>query len=140
MIYFVQNPWNQQIKIGYAKNPKKRLAGLRTANPELQLLGQMHGELEDEAALNEQFEKHRLDGEWFKPDILPEVMAIIARDAADPRPPKLNVIVSGDSDFRDAALVRQALDELQARDAKRPIAWVILGGYDRPVDQIARFW
>ena len=83
---------------------------------ELRLLGSMHGELDDEAALHQLFEGLRLHGEWFKPDILPQVLEILRRDAADPRPQRLNVIVSGDSEFRDEALVRQALDELHARN------------------------
>jgi hypothetical protein len=141
MIYFIQSSVTQHIKIGYAKNSKKRLAGLQSANADqLKLLGEINGELEDELEFHEQFAKERLHGEWFKGDILPRVQEILARDAANPRPPKLNVIVSGDSDFRDDALIRQALDELDSKDAKRPISWVLLGGWDRFVDRIARAW
>jgi hypothetical protein len=141
MIYFVQGVITQRIKIGYARHPKKRVGSLQSESPdELKLLGQMHGEMEDETALHEQFMQYRLHGEWFKPDILPQVLEILHKDAADPRPPKLNVIVSGDSDFRDQAIVWQALDELHARDAKRPISWLILGGGTRPVEGATWVW
>jgi hypothetical protein len=141
VIYFVQGIITQRIKIGYARHPKKRVASLQSESPdELKFLGQMHGEMEDEAALHEQFKRHRLHGEWFKPDVLPQVLEILHKDAADPRPPKLNVIVSGDGDFRDEALVRQALDELHAKDPKRPISWVLLGGGARPVEEAAWAW
>jgi hypothetical protein len=141
MNYFLQGVITQRIKIGYAKDTKKRLAGLHSANADdLKLLGEMNGELDDEEALLEQFAKYKLHGEWFKPDIYPQVMAILAKDAANPRPPRLNVIVSGDSDFRDDALVRQALNELHTKDAKRPISWLLLGGWDRSVDMAARAW
>lgn len=141
MIYFVQSATTQQIKIGYAKCSKRRMAGLRSANADqLQLLGEMNGELEDESELHEQFSKHRHHGEWFSSLILPHVMAILAKDTVNPRPPKLNVIVSGDSEFRDEPAVRQALDDLHAKDPRRPISWIILGGWDRFIDRFARSW
>ena len=113
---------------------------MRVSPDVLKFIGQMNGELDDEAALHERFKQFRLHGEWFKPEVLPHVQEILRKDAADPRPPRLNVIVSGDSDFRDEALVRQKLDQLHAKDPKRPISWVILGGCTRPVEGAAYFW
>ena len=99
MIYFIKNKADAVIKIGYSKNAKKRLANLQTANPhELVLLGTIQGGLEHEAALHERFARSMLQGEWFRGDILGEVMAIIAKEAASPAQPKTNVIVSGDCD------------------------------------------
>src|SRR6516164_4078853 len=81
VIYFIQSTMTRHIKIGYAKNPKKRLSGLQTSNADqLKLLGQVNGEMDDEAAFHEEFAKFRLHGEWFKEDIYQQVMAILAKD------------------------------------------------------------
>lgn len=152
MIYFIQNKATGAIKIGYSKNPKKRLIGLQTATPqELVLLGTMQGGLEHEAAFHKQFAGHALQGEWFQGAILGEVTEILARESAAPQQQKMNVIVSGDSDGdfimssdprrmeaknRLHAAVHQALDEIHA---KTPIAWVITGG-ERQHDIFAWRW
>ena len=92
-----------------------------------------------------------LQGEWFRGDILGEVMAIIAKEAASPAQPKTNVIVSGDCDrffvwssdpakmaerTRLQATVLQGLAELHG---KTPLAWVITGG-ERLLDHFAWQW
>jgi hypothetical protein len=144
MIYFVKDTVTQAVKIGYSKNPKKRLAGLQTATPNaLVLLGTIHGSLDSETAFHDKFAGYKLQGEWFRGDILPEVLAIIAREAAAPRPAAMNVLVWADADFnrrveflycgdpqrqaerdRGEALVRQTLNELHAQT---PIAYVVVG-------------
>jgi len=136
MVYFTQDTQTKAIKIGYSKNPKKRRSGLQTASPnELVILGFIHGELEDEKAYHQKFAQHRIKGEWFKGDILPAVLEIIARNPID-RPPPSNVIVVGDSDFHDQSLVSRALDELHARNR---IAWVVTGG-ERSLERWALAW
>lgn len=68
MIYFIQQGQAGPIKIGYASNPRKRLAQLKTANPEpLCLLGVLRGDRNREQELHHQFSDFRMEGEWFKP-------------------------------------------------------------------------
>jgi hypothetical protein len=140
MIYFAQDTVTQAIKIGYSGKPIKRVAGLRSATPtDLTLLGTIPGGLEHERGLHEMFANYRLNGEWFKPDILPRAKEINGKEAANPQQPRVNVIVSGDNRRFAAtrqtleALVFQALNEIRART---PIAWVIIGG-ERPLDHCA---
>jgi hypothetical protein len=125
VIYFTQDKQTKAIKIGYSKNPIKRRASLQSSTPgELVLLGTIHGGLEHERGLHDDFAEYRVHGEWFKGEILPEVMEIIARYPADGPPPS-NVIIVGDSDFHDEGLVYYVLDEMHARNQ---IAWIITGG------------
>lgn len=137
MVYFILNRTTSEIKIGYSKDPKRRLTTLQTSTPhELVLLGTVQGGLEYESAYHDKFEKSRLQGEWFRGDILPDVRAILAREAKNPPQKRTNVIVSGDYYFNDLALVHKALDEIHA---KTPVAWVITGG-DRNFDFAAWRW
>jgi hypothetical protein len=145
MIYFIKNTVTHAVKIGYSRNPNKRLAHLQTATPDpLTLLGTIQGGLEHETAFHQRFRQHKLQGEWFKPDILNEVLDIIAQDAASPQQLKMNVIVAGDSRFAarsfppadTKALVFQALDQQHSRT---PIAWLITGG-DRHIESFAWLW
>ncbi len=79
MIYFVKDTVSQAIKIGYSKKPKDRLGGLQTGNPhKLVLLGTVAGMANDEASFHGKFAQHRLEGEWFKGEIIEEVLDIIA--------------------------------------------------------------
>src|SRR5262249_25951519 len=149
---FIQNTVTKAIKIGYSKNPKKRLDSLQTATPDkLVLLGAIQGGLEHETAFHERFARFAVQGEWFKGDILREVLEVIAKEAANPQKPKPNVIVAGDSDSffqwssddhqmanrnRLEALVFQALGEIHANT---PIAWVITGG-ERLLEHFAWQW
>jgi len=143
MIYFIKDIVTQAIKIGYSGTPKKRLIGLQTTSPhELILLGTIQGGLEHETAYHDKFAQYKLRGEWFKADILPDILAIIANEAN--KPAKMNVIVSGDSRFSwgplhelaNRALVLQSLDEIHA---KSPMAWIITGG-EREIDRLAWQW
>jgi hypothetical protein len=82
MIYFIKDTVTLAVTIGYSKDAKKRLAHLQTATPhQLSLLGAIQGGLEHEAAYHERFATYRLQGEWFKGDVLPEVLGIIPKDA-----------------------------------------------------------
>jgi hypothetical protein len=139
------------IKIGYSGDPKRRLVNLQSATPdELRLLGSFQGGLEHEAALHKKFAAHQLKNEWFRGGILPEVMEILARNAA-PRPTAINVIVVGDSDpyfitstdqqqmARKAALEALVLQALGELHATRPIEWVITGN-ERLLERFAWAW
>jgi YspA, cpYpsA-related SLOG family/Meiotically up-regulated gene 113 len=144
VIYFTQDTVTKAIKIGYSKNPKQRRAGLQSSNANpLVLIGVIHGGLEHERGLHDKFAPFRLHGEWFKGDILQTVLEIVAKNPTD-KPPPMNVIIIGDSDFtrgpfhrpENHALVFQALNE---QHAMTPIAWVITGG-ERQVDVLAWQW
>lgn len=53
------------VKIGYSKNPRSRLASLKTANPKIQLIAYEHGSKILERKLHNYFEKFLIDREWF---------------------------------------------------------------------------
>lgn len=64
-VYFIGNG-NGQVKIGYSKEPFKRLASLQTASPyRLELLAIVPGTEETEDQLHRKFASYRLAGEWF---------------------------------------------------------------------------
>lgn len=70
MIYFIQQGDDGPVKIGYATVIEKRLRALQSASPhQLKVIGSMQGSVIDERKLHIQFSKHRLQGEWFEPDI-----------------------------------------------------------------------
>lgn len=64
MIYVITDGDYQ--KIGYSKNPVKRVADLQRANARyLSFIAIYRGELVDEAKMHKKYEKHRVRGEWF---------------------------------------------------------------------------
>jgi hypothetical protein len=138
MIYFIRDTGTGAIKIGYSKNPGKRMTGLQSATAsKLEMIGTMQGGLEHEAEFQDRFKKHHLQGEWYKGDIFPEIQEILRKAATEPEPKRMNVIIAGDTFFRDRATVFQALDE---QHAKTPIWWVIIGGNQRSFDLCAAEW
>ena len=55
------------VKIGSAKNPKKRMAESRTGNPKrLELLAVMPGGEREERELHREFRDLRRRGEWYR--------------------------------------------------------------------------
>lgn len=63
-IYFISN--GESVKIGFSKDPEKRLKNLQTANPvELKLLYFEKGNSNIESRLHKLFSKDRIQGEWF---------------------------------------------------------------------------
>lgn len=79
MLYFIKDSFTQAIKIGYSKKPQKRLSGLQTANcHKLILLGTIRGTPADEDDFHRRFAQHRMEGEWFKGEIIEEVLEIIS--------------------------------------------------------------
>jgi len=68
-VYFIEASESGFLKIGWAKDPVKRLRELQTGCPyELTILGQCPGSLEDEAAFHRTYADLRVRGEWFRLD------------------------------------------------------------------------
>jgi hypothetical protein len=77
MIYFLQNETNYAVKIGFARDVKSRIRGLRTASPDrLRLVGAIPGERADEHRLHLELARFRGVGEWFRPE--PELIEAVA--------------------------------------------------------------
>lgn len=62
--YLIGAEGSPLVKIGYATNPKKRLASLQTGQP-MQLTLLWSHPVDHEAALHERFAEYRVRGEWF---------------------------------------------------------------------------
>lgn len=85
MIYFIRA--DSAIKIGYSVNPEMRLGELQVgAQHDLELLGVMHGEREDEGKLHKQFANLRIRGEWFRAERVLLDFIEVAAEAIEPRP------------------------------------------------------
>lgn len=76
-VYFIQEGEDGPIKIGWAKDPRRRLASMQSGNPRrLHLLGAIKTKrrlLERE--LHDRFIEDHLTGEWFSPSS--ELLALI---------------------------------------------------------------
>lgn len=82
-VYFVQTLRSQRIKIGFSKNPLRRLPELAVGCPEpFRILGAIAGTMADERALHKRFATSREIGEWFRND--PELVAYIEESIASP--------------------------------------------------------
>lgn len=80
MIYFIQAGDNGLVKIGSAKDAKKRLAALQIACPiELRLAGLFYARRDTEKYLHWLFRAERVRGEWFTG--CPDLLAFIEREA-----------------------------------------------------------
>jgi hypothetical protein len=79
VIYFIKDTVTQEIKTGCSGDPEKRLSELQTGNPhKLILLGAIRGNAAGEAQLHVRFARYRMEGEWFKGDIIEDVLHILA--------------------------------------------------------------
>ena len=68
MIYFIQGKESGNIKIGYSIQPDKRINNLQTAHYEkLEVIGLLHGSMEDESNIHKMFKEYHLRGEWYSP-------------------------------------------------------------------------
>jgi len=68
MVYFIQCEVTGRIKIGRAKNPRRRLSEVQTGSPtKLRLVGTIPGGRSEELELHAKFTGARLHGEWFIP-------------------------------------------------------------------------
>ena len=68
-VYFFQGECGGAIKIGYSRDPEKRLRTIQTGYPDtIKILLIIPGTEKTEKILHKQFGKSRLKGEWFRPD------------------------------------------------------------------------
>lgn len=78
-VYFLRA--GDSIKIGVSQNLRQRIREIRTANSsDVHMIGALVGGRHLESILHHRFRKHRIRGEWFKLDILPEVLDMIEQD------------------------------------------------------------
>ncbi len=83
MIYFIQEPTELLIKIGYSTRISERVQAIaRERWAPVTLLAQMDGDLKDEKRIHKQFSESRVRGEWFSP--APGLLDRIAMLNADP--------------------------------------------------------
>lgn len=76
-VYFIQRGKNGPVKIGYSKDPEKRLTILQTASSaRLRLLAKLRGGARVEKILHEVLDEERVFGEWFAPS--PRLLRFIA--------------------------------------------------------------
>jgi len=67
-VYFVQEEDNGLIKIGYSKNPNRRLKSLQINNPrKLNILKVIDGAMCRETYLHHRCSRFNAKGEWFHP-------------------------------------------------------------------------
>jgi hypothetical protein len=65
--YFIRCKATGQIKIGWAVNPRQRLATLQTGSPgELELVAVLDGGRETETQMHQKFKHLQERGEWFR--------------------------------------------------------------------------
>lgn len=82
-VYFIQAEDGGPIKIGWAKDPDKRLRLLQCGHPDVLVLRRVvAGGTETETELHGRFWQHHLRGEWFHPH--PELAKFGRCKATDP--------------------------------------------------------
>lgn len=93
MIYFARNTTNGHIKIGYSKNPHRRITQLKhLAHAPIEMLGVIAGDKRREQSIQEQFEHHSVGHEWFNAgdDLMSQVESLIVSESVTPDdPPKM---------------------------------------------------
>ena len=74
-VYFIRA--GDHIKIGWARDPKKRIDKFRTGCPfAIELIGVVRGGEDDERAIHDAFRPLRARGEWFRAE--PHLLALVA--------------------------------------------------------------
>lgn len=78
-VYFIQDCDSKKIKIGYSRDPAKRMASIRRAmaprRPRLKLLATFEGGRDEERELHSDLAAVRATGEWFAPT--PEILEAV---------------------------------------------------------------
>jgi len=74
---------NSIVKIGYSKNPKKRIEDLKTGNPNIVLLTYATGSMNTEKILHNMFLKNIFNGEWFSFHMQKEEVIDMFKNAVD---------------------------------------------------------
>lgn len=83
-VYFIRDE-NNNVKIGHAIDPWKRLQDLQVASPgTLEIIRIVDGGQKVEAWLHRRFAEYRLRGEWF--DFRGEMLSVIPPDELPPPP------------------------------------------------------
>lgn len=66
-VYFILNEKGDRVKIGFSRDPQKRMRQLQTANAQrLTLLATIPGTKEDEKYLHARYRNYRGINEWFR--------------------------------------------------------------------------
>lgn len=66
-VYVIGNVDHKVCKIGYSKNPERRIKDLQTGYPyTLSILRKFKSNMVIEKELHEKYDKYRLNGEWFR--------------------------------------------------------------------------
>jgi hypothetical protein len=65
-VYVMHCPRRQQYKIGFSIKPEARETSLKTAMPEIRLLGYFPGTLETEARIHKKYRRECAGREWFQ--------------------------------------------------------------------------
>lgn len=107
-VYFIRAGDRGPIKIGVATNPYARLEELQTGNPyRLKLIAAFSGGYAEESRLHQQFERERLESEWFKPS-----KRIVALAATCPAPTREEAEQTGRVQWRAMTRHNMALAEV----------------------------
>lgn len=110
MIYFLRAGNGGPIKIGYAADVEKRIAGLQTASHEpLELMGMVEGSPSYEKEIHQRLAAYRLRGEWFRPR--DEVLAAIEMIKRGELPPVLRIEMPDNPITQTKARVRLAIEQ-----------------------------
>jgi Meiotically Up-regulated Gene 113 (MUG113) protein len=97
-VYFIQAGDDGPVKIGWAKQPAKRIAQLQTGHHvALNLLRLVDGDLRDEARFHKAFREQRIVREWFMFDPLmltlpvpkPEPKRVVDKLISTPKMPRM---------------------------------------------------
>jgi phosphoglycolate phosphatase-like HAD superfamily hydrolase len=119
-VYFIRAGENGPIKIGTAKDARKRLDAMQTGSPwRLHLLAELSGDIACERELHQRYVRYRRVGEWFDP--APELLDFIATL------PALN-IASG----RHKGTVERVIDQLGGRHvvaARYDVTYTAVGNW-----------
>jgi predicted GIY-YIG superfamily endonuclease len=90
-VYAIYCPNKNEVKIGYATDPLKRLSQLQTGTTDrLDLLYTFVGGLVEEKKIHERLKSHRISGEWFKYNS--HVIAVILEFLAASHPTPIDFI------------------------------------------------
>jgi hypothetical protein len=120
-VYIVAAQETGRVKIGRAKDVRKRLGALRGSSPvDLDLLGTLPGGAAVEAYLHASFASQRLHGEWF--ELTTEIAAVAETGKLPPATVGIQLAkLKADGElFRRFALIEQAIS--QGRDTPSTVA------------------
>jgi hypothetical protein len=126
VVYFAHHPGKGLIKIGYSKDPRRRIFDLRAKHKErIELIAVMPGSRIIERFLHHKFHKLRMEGEWFSPS--PELLKIADKASQFTMdksiPSKIMIPITP-----DAYRILAALAKREKRDPRAQAALLIRRG------------